>query len=501
MNFLKMDSPVMRFIGIIADLIILNLLAVICSIPIITAGTAYTAKYAVAMKIIRGEETAVFVPYFKAFKRNFKSATIVWLILLMAIILIVLDWRWIILSGWASTAFFYKLGVIVMSVAVWMVTVCIIGLISRYEMKIIEYFKAAITMALIKIIPLALITALIIGSVVACLWYSRWFPAVYAFTTTAITYFLSRVFIKQFDKLEKGQKMLAELEKENEESSDEEDDDEIEDESIEEASEETEDDNSEAIAAAVEVSADNKSYAQSVKQLHKEMENDNDREPEEEIKGNKLTKFLRTEKRKLKDLTFKQKVGYFFQYYFAGLVLVILFIIGVSWFGHDVYKGFQKVITGGLINCKVTDEGRKYATEDFLDWAGYNKTIKKAVLSDTDLSFNTEMEFEEQYLDIAFRVQMATGEYSYVIMREDAVDNYVAEDFFQDIDALTDISRFDEADLYMGPNNTAVAIKLNDRAIEKLGLQEGSDYYIAFAYNTTKTKPQTQFIDYLFMEE
>ena len=55
MNILKPDSPVMDFISTVADLIILNLLFVICSIPIVTFGAAYSAKYYVAMKKIRGD--------------------------------------------------------------------------------------------------------------------------------------------------------------------------------------------------------------------------------------------------------------------------------------------------------------------------------------------------------------------------------------------------------------------------------------------------------------
>ena len=69
MNFLKPDSPAMNFLSILADLIILNLLFVICSLPLVTFGAAYSAKYYVAMKIMRGEDTGTIIPFFKAFGR------------------------------------------------------------------------------------------------------------------------------------------------------------------------------------------------------------------------------------------------------------------------------------------------------------------------------------------------------------------------------------------------------------------------------------------------
>ena len=77
MNIFKFESPVMQFIGKVADFILLNLLTIVCSLPIITFGAAYTAKYYVSMKIVRGEEGTLFKSYFKSFKENFKQSTII----------------------------------------------------------------------------------------------------------------------------------------------------------------------------------------------------------------------------------------------------------------------------------------------------------------------------------------------------------------------------------------------------------------------------------------
>ena len=205
MNILKPDSPVMEFLRTVTNLIIVDLLCVLCCIPVITFGAAVSAKYYVSMKIIRGEGSGVVGPFFKSFAQNFKQATKVWLILLVAIFLIVFDWRWILYSGWNNTAFIYKFGVIFFSVAVTLMTLAIFPTIARYKMKTTELFKAALLFIMIKLIPLLLITLLIVGSVIACLWYAQWFPLVYAFTSTAITYYLSILCIKQFDKLEKAQ--------------------------------------------------------------------------------------------------------------------------------------------------------------------------------------------------------------------------------------------------------------------------------------------------------
>ena len=51
MKFLAIDSPVMRVLGRLGDIIILNMIFVVGCIPVITIGTSLSALYAVAMKM------------------------------------------------------------------------------------------------------------------------------------------------------------------------------------------------------------------------------------------------------------------------------------------------------------------------------------------------------------------------------------------------------------------------------------------------------------------
>ena len=77
------DNPVWRFIGKLGDLMILNILWVICSIPIFTMGASTTAVYYVTMKLVRGDDGYTLRNYFKSFKENFKQATVIWLLMLL----------------------------------------------------------------------------------------------------------------------------------------------------------------------------------------------------------------------------------------------------------------------------------------------------------------------------------------------------------------------------------------------------------------------------------
>ena len=76
----NLENPVWNFMGKVADLVILNLLALICSIPIVTIGASWTAMYYVTIKIVRKEEGYIIRDFFRSFKENFKQATIIWLL-------------------------------------------------------------------------------------------------------------------------------------------------------------------------------------------------------------------------------------------------------------------------------------------------------------------------------------------------------------------------------------------------------------------------------------
>ena len=78
-----------RFLWKAADLIALNLVWLVCCIPIVTIGPSTTAMYCVVRKIAKGEWPAIFKTFFKAFKDNFKQSLIVFLVLLVPICLVV----------------------------------------------------------------------------------------------------------------------------------------------------------------------------------------------------------------------------------------------------------------------------------------------------------------------------------------------------------------------------------------------------------------------------
>ncbi len=96
-GFFNADGKVMLFLSRIADLILLNLIFLICCLPIVTIGASITSLYTVTLKMTKDEESYIIKGFFKAFKDNFKQSTIIWMTALFIGIVFAVDF-WIIFN-------------------------------------------------------------------------------------------------------------------------------------------------------------------------------------------------------------------------------------------------------------------------------------------------------------------------------------------------------------------------------------------------------------------
>lgn len=76
------ESPLMRGLTRLADIMILNLLFVVAALPVVTFGAALTALNFTALRIASGECNSVMSDFSRSFRRNFYQAT--WISMLIA---------------------------------------------------------------------------------------------------------------------------------------------------------------------------------------------------------------------------------------------------------------------------------------------------------------------------------------------------------------------------------------------------------------------------------
>lgn len=91
MRFFSYDSSFSQALIKISYACWLNLLWMICSLPVFTVGAATTALYSVTLKIADDSEHNITAHFFRAFRSNFAQATRLWLILLLAGVLLGTD--------------------------------------------------------------------------------------------------------------------------------------------------------------------------------------------------------------------------------------------------------------------------------------------------------------------------------------------------------------------------------------------------------------------------
>lgn len=113
------DNPVWRFIGKLWDVLVVNILWIICSIPVVTAGASTTAMYYVTLKLARDEDGYTIRSFFKSFKENFKQATAIWLIFLLTGMLLAFDVYYFIKMAAPSSLRTIMISVFVAMIFIW----------------------------------------------------------------------------------------------------------------------------------------------------------------------------------------------------------------------------------------------------------------------------------------------------------------------------------------------------------------------------------------------
>ncbi len=91
-NLFDLNSPVMLFLKKAANLMLLNLLWLVCCIPVITIGAATGAMYRVCLQLISDDDPGIFRAFFYALREDWRKSTGVFLLIILAGAVAVLDY-------------------------------------------------------------------------------------------------------------------------------------------------------------------------------------------------------------------------------------------------------------------------------------------------------------------------------------------------------------------------------------------------------------------------
>ena len=91
--FFDENNPIMKGLSVAADLIVLNLLALVCAVPLVTAGASCAALCTACRKLIRSEEGYLTRDFFRALRSNLKDGSILGTLLLLGTLVLYVDYQ------------------------------------------------------------------------------------------------------------------------------------------------------------------------------------------------------------------------------------------------------------------------------------------------------------------------------------------------------------------------------------------------------------------------
>ncbi len=93
MNIFRLDNPVFNLLSRICDMMLLNILWIICSIPIVTIGASTTALYYCMLKINRKSDSGIVSMFFQSFRQNLKQGCMMTLIVVLSGLVLYVDYQ------------------------------------------------------------------------------------------------------------------------------------------------------------------------------------------------------------------------------------------------------------------------------------------------------------------------------------------------------------------------------------------------------------------------
>ena len=220
MDFLRPDSKFMTWLGLLANLMILNFITLFTCIPIITAGASLTAMHYVLQKIVREEDNDLIGQFFHSFKMNFKQATIIWVILVFVFAVLFVDWRILCMQGDEFPGFFIILMYGAIAI-VYLISLYVFPVLARYKNTIGGTFKTSFALAVYGITMFRTFICGLVNLVPMAVLYIFGYPVIpvfLAFCFTGPGFVRARIYRTLFSSYEQaGQVETAETEEKNEE--------------------------------------------------------------------------------------------------------------------------------------------------------------------------------------------------------------------------------------------------------------------------------------------
>lgn len=205
----NIDSPLMRGMSKVADLMILNLLVILTCIPIITIGASLSAMHYSLIKLNRNEGSYIAKMFFSSFKENLFQGTLLWLINVVGLALFSYD-VYVFFFAPNTLPPLALVFVLVVGILFVMTTFYFYPLQARFINPVGKTIRNAFFVMILNF-PKSILIILIHAIPLLILLYSTFFaPVVFLFGFTVPGYLAVKLYSKVFAKIEPEEPKVAE---------------------------------------------------------------------------------------------------------------------------------------------------------------------------------------------------------------------------------------------------------------------------------------------------
>ncbi len=213
-----------------------------------------------------------------------------------------------------------------------------------------------------------------------------------------------------------------------------------------------------------------------------------------------------TEKEKLRDMSFQDKLSYLWEYY------KIHAIIGVAIVGFAVYiihnivtPNVETQLYAAILNNTIPDEIWEQYKTDFTDQQQFDPATEDVTLN-SSFYMNSDGEYAMN-MSTVLTTYIGAGEIDIMIAPESEFKNYAYNDFFDDLsdqlptDVYTKLADYVYvSDTSDNPQKKVVGIYLTDTKLFKENANNSDPYILGIVQNSSHKENAVEFLKMIYNE-
>lgn len=214
-------------------------------------------------------------------------------------------------------------------------------------------------------------------------------------------------------------------------------------------------------------------------------------------------------KDKISQLSTKEKIEYFWEYYKIHAIAVIFTVTAVIYSIYVFSTKTEDISHGFMINGACLTSPSVIA-EDYLDYANITDE-KKSIMVDTSLYLDLDAnDMTSMEATIKINTLIPAKQIDYMIATKEIIQHYSSNNFFLSLDDVLELKEFDyisdqiltidftlEDHYYQGEHPMAINISDSPKLAE-WGAYTEEDAYIAFIGNSERLEGAVDFLNYLY---